>query len=109
MAEGWGSPCGPLDLQKSGYPQMSMFARVWVIQTNLTSIMVEATVLSIKENSSKDKTRKHKVKSKAKAVDEEFSVGYRGGNTLETAVAGRLPSQGAFWVRALPWLPGPEG
>lgn len=51
---------------------MSMFAHIWVIKTSLISIMLEATLLCVKENSSRDKTRKHKVNSEAKAVGKEF-------------------------------------
>lgn len=43
----------------------------WITETSVISIMLTAT-LCIKENSSRDQTRKHKVKTEAKAVDEEL-------------------------------------
>lgn len=47
---------------------MSMCAHIGVIETSETSVILEATLSCTEENSSRDKTRKLKVKSKEKGV-----------------------------------------
>lgn len=49
---------------------MSIFAHIWVIEASFTSIILEDTLLRIKENSTRDKTRKSKAKGVVQAAEE---------------------------------------
>ena len=73
-------PHGFLALQRR--QRMNMSAHIWVIEASLIFINQEATSLCVNENNARDKTRAHKGKYEARAID-EGSTGSGGKKCLD--------------------------